>query len=73
MVKSGEKMEKTDIHSVSSNTVRATISFPANHYEQLERMASERKVSLAWMVRDAVDKYLRDQWPLLDSSNREGK
>lgn len=28
-------------------------------------MAQEKRVSLAWIVRDAVEKYLSDQWPLL--------
>lgn len=65
-------VEKADNHTGSSNTVSATISFPATHYEQLERLAS-KKISLAWTVRDAVKKYLTDQWPLLAGSNREGK
>lgn len=57
--------------SVDSGTVRATISFPAEHYAELERMAQEKKVSLAWIVRDAVDKYLTDQWPLLSTQDRK--
>ena len=48
-------------------TVRATISFPAQHYAELEKLAQSRRVSLAWVVRDAVEKYLADQWPLLES------
>lgn len=54
-----------------AGTVRATISFPAEHYAELERMAQEKKVSLAWMVRDAVEKYLADQWPLLGAQSRK--
>ncbi|MEB4590812.1 CopG family transcriptional regulator [Candidatus Thiothrix sp. Deng01] len=46
-------------------TVRATISFPAEHYAELEQIAQKKKVSVAWIVRDAVEKYLTDQWPLL--------
>jgi predicted DNA-binding protein len=37
---------------------RASISFPTEIYEQLERLAKEKKVSLAWIVRDAAEKYL---------------
>ena len=31
----------------------------------LERIAAEHRVSLAWVVRDAVDGYLKARWPLL--------
>lgn len=51
--------------------VRATISFPGEHYVELERMAHERKVSVAWIVRDAVEKYLVDQWPLLQGLSKK--
>ncbi|MGE3957421.1 MAG: ribbon-helix-helix protein, CopG family [Vicinamibacterales bacterium] len=45
-------------------TVRATISFPADHYATLEEIARQKKVSLAWVVREAVDTYLDNKWPL---------
>lgn len=38
--------------------VRASISFPAEMYQSLEALAKEKKVSLAWVVRDASEKYL---------------
>lgn len=44
--------------------VRATISFPPEVYETLEVIAKEKKVSLAWVVRDASEKYIADKWPL---------
>ena len=47
------------------STVRASISFPSDIYETLEHIATEKKVSLAWVVREAVEKYVADQWPLL--------
>jgi len=37
---------------------RASISFPDPLYRALERLAQEKKVSLAWVVRDAVEKYV---------------
>ena len=46
-------------------TVRASISFPKEQYQVLERIAAENKVSLAWVVRDAIDGYLKSKWPLL--------
>lgn len=45
--------------------VRASISFPRDIYETLEGIAREKKVSLAWVVRDATEKYIADKWPLL--------
>lgn len=49
----------------SSTQVRATISFPPEVYETLEVIAKEKKVSLAWVVREAAEKYIADKWPLL--------
>jgi metal-responsive CopG/Arc/MetJ family transcriptional regulator len=36
-----------------TSLVRASISFPPNLYEMLEKVAKEKRVSLAWVVRDA--------------------
>ena len=44
--------------------VRASVSFTRDHYELLERIAAEKKVSVAWVVREAVEGYLSDRWPL---------
>jgi metal-responsive CopG/Arc/MetJ family transcriptional regulator len=41
--------------------VRASISFPPDLYETLEQVAKQKKVSLAWVVRDAAEKYVADQ------------
>lgn len=49
-------------------TVRATISFPSEIYASLEAIAKRKKVSLAWVVREATEKYVADQWPLFDNS-----
>jgi predicted DNA-binding protein len=38
--------------------VRASISFPADIYRILEVLAKQKKVSLAWVVRDAAEKYI---------------
>ncbi|MCY4237915.1 MAG: ribbon-helix-helix domain-containing protein [Rhodospirillaceae bacterium] len=39
-------------------SVRASISFLPDIYEVLEQLAKEKKVSLAWVVRDAVERYV---------------
>ena len=38
--------------------IRASISFPPKLYESLENIAKQKKVSLAWVVRDAAEKYI---------------
>ena len=48
----------------STAAVRATISFPPDLYTTLEEIAKQKKVSLAWVVRDAAEQYLADKWPL---------
>ena len=46
-------------------TVRASISFPEEQYCVLEKIAAEHRVSLAWVVRHAVDDYLKARAPLM--------
>ena len=43
----------------SKGTKRSSISFSQNIYSSLEEIALEKKVSLAWVVRDAVETYLK--------------
>ena len=45
------KMQRT-------SAVRASISFPAALYETLEVIAKQKKVSMAWVVRDAAERYV---------------
>jgi len=45
--------------------VRASVSFPEDQYAELERIALDQRVSLAWVVREAVQSYLATRWPLL--------
>lgn len=61
------KAKKGDGKKLKAQTaaqIRATISFPPEIYETLETIAKEKKVSLAWVVRDAAEKYIADKWPL---------
>ena len=41
--------------------VRASITFPPDLYETLEQLAKQKKVSLAWVVRDAAEKYTAEE------------
>jgi metal-responsive CopG/Arc/MetJ family transcriptional regulator len=49
---------------VEGSSVRATISFPVDIYQTLEEIARQKKVSLAWVVREASEQYIAEKWPL---------
>lgn len=59
-----ERMDKADAKAPAASAVRASISFPPNIYRTLEDIARRKKVSLAWVVREAAEQYVADQWPL---------
>jgi metal-responsive CopG/Arc/MetJ family transcriptional regulator len=54
-------------------STRASVSFPNPVYEELEKLAAAKKVSLAWVVRDAAERYVIDQWPLLGNLEHEDR
>jgi metal-responsive CopG/Arc/MetJ family transcriptional regulator len=57
-----EKPSQTEIHNAQSKTVvRASITFPSGLYEALEKIALRKKVSLAWVVRDATERYIAEE------------
>jgi hypothetical protein len=47
---------------------RTSVSFPPAVYKMLEDLAAKKKVSIAWVVREAVEKYLVDEFPLFGTS-----
>jgi len=47
-------------------SVRTTVTIPSETYQVVEALAEQKKVSMAWVVREAVDQYVSQQWPLLD-------
>ena len=67
-----QRNSKAHRTSKESKTVRASISFPAHIYHDLELIAEGKKVSLAWVVREAAEKYVADQWPLLGMTEIHG-
>jgi predicted transcriptional regulator len=40
-------------------------------YAEIERMAEQRRVSVAWVVRDAVEQYVSAQYPLFSQGNNK--
>ena len=57
----------------SRKKVRASVSFDAQQYTEIELIAKQKKVSVAWVVRDAVEQYLQNQWPLLAERQETGQ
>jgi predicted DNA-binding protein len=57
----GKKAGTRNMKTPSETSARASISFPLDLYEALEELAKQKKVSLAWIVRDAAERYIADQ------------
>jgi predicted DNA-binding protein len=47
-----------------SQSPRTSVTFPPDLYETLERLAKRKKVSVAWVVREAAERYVDEQSPL---------
>lgn len=58
------KKKTTHAPKAARGTVRASVSLPVDLYETLKALARQKKVSTAWILREAADKYAADQWPL---------
>ena len=56
-----KSLQGRSLKAQRNSAVRASISFPPELYETLETLAQQKKVSLAWVVRDAAVKYVADQ------------
>lgn len=50
--------------AMPARSVRASVTFPAELYYSLEDIARQKKVSLAWVVREAAEQYIGNMWPL---------
>lgn len=53
--------------------IRTSTSIPEEHYRQLEKFAERYKVSVAWVVRDAIEKYLKNSDSLDMLGSKEEK
>lgn len=42
---------------------RVSASLPADVARTLQEIAQQKKVSVAWVIRDAAEKYVAEQWP----------
>ena len=43
---------------------RVSVSLPPDIAQTLRDIAKQKKVSVAWVMREAAEKYVSDQWPL---------
>lgn len=62
------RQSKLDDEASLRPIVRVSVSLPYGIHAELEQVARAKKVSLAWVIRDAAEKYVADQWPLLAQS-----
>lgn len=53
-----------DVSNERPETIRISITLPSEHHSELLLLAKDKRVSLAWVVREAVERYLDDQAPL---------
>ena len=67
-MKPSKRQKDSQVNDENPASVRASISFPPDVYQTLEEIAMRKKVSLAWVVRDAAEQYIADKWPLLRKS-----
>jgi Ribbon-helix-helix protein, copG family len=49
--------------SHAPGTARLSVTIPADDYADLKGSAAQKRVSMAWIVRDAVHQYLRSHTP----------
>lgn len=63
--------EGREVQTETAASVRASVSFPPELYRTLEEIAKQKKVSLAWVVRDAAEQYIAQKWPLFEKPGHE--
>lgn len=56
-----KRSQVSSLKAQRKTAVRASITFPPDLYETLEQIAKQKKVSLAWVVRDAAEKYTAEE------------
>jgi predicted transcriptional regulator len=49
---------KRKVEPKRNDTARLSVTLPGDQYTQLQDLAEKKRVSIAWVVRDAVEKYL---------------
>lgn len=55
-----------------NQTHRLSVSISAEQYAELVEMARQNKVSVAWVIREAIERLLHDELPLLHTGVNNG-
>jgi len=55
------KEERSAKPKDESKSTRTSVSFPHELYRTLESIAKQKKVTVAWIIRDAAEKYVNEQ------------
>ena len=55
-----------------ASSTRTSVTIPKETYASLEAIAKRKKVSVAWVIRDAAEKYVVEQCPLFAGRKNEG-
>lgn len=66
-----KRVEAANKKALSTARVRVTITFPPDMYGTLAQIAEDKKVSLAWVVREAAEQYIGSKWPLFEQGRQE--
>jgi predicted DNA-binding protein len=67
----GKALSRKKMKTPRRAAIRASISFPPDIYKTLEAIGKEKKVSLAWVVREAVEKYVAEKSSLFGGKHNE--
>ena len=66
-------MSRSEGRDATAKSVRTSVTISADDHEELERIAEHKKVSLAWVIRDAVERYLANESPLFRRHRGNGQ
>lgn len=61
----------THIAYASSKSMRTSVSLPRELHETLTQLAKDKKVSIAWIIREAAEKYVGERWPLFADREKD--
>lgn len=58
-------MPSTATAKDDKSTHRLSVSLTAEQHRELNEIARKNRVSVAWVIREAIDRLLKDDMPLL--------
>lgn len=64
------KLKRRVLPREQRKTLRISVTFPRELSLTLEQIAKEKKVSVAWVVREATERYVGDKWPLFANQGK---